>query len=63
MLIDKEILDKIKQAINVEVEHSYIDIRGKKMTFSKFINLQLQEIYKQNKNNQIIKFQIDNFIR
>lgn len=61
MLIDKEILDKIKQAINVEVEHSYIDIRGKKMTFSKFIILQLQEIYKQNKNNQILKFQIDNF--
>ncbi len=47
-------LDKIKQirqAIEIEQKHLYIDIRGKEDTFSGFILKQLRIFYKQSKHN------------
>ncbi len=44
-----ENLEKIKRAIEVEIKHRYIDIRGQNQTFSQFIKNEAKKIYK-NKN-------------
>ena len=50
----------IKKAIDVETEYSYIDIRGKKMCFSKFILNELYKVYKKNEDGKT-KIQIEAF--
>lgn len=46
-----ENLDKIKKAIEVEVKHRYIDIRGQSQTFSQFIKSEARKIYKTSGKN------------
>lgn len=46
-----ENIDTIKRAIEVEMEHSYIDIRGRTCPFSQFILKELQGIKKIDKSN------------
>ncbi len=41
-----ENLEKIRRAIEVEVKHRYIDIRGQSQTFSQFIKSEAKKIYK-----------------
>lgn len=41
-----ENLEQIKLAIDVEVKHRYIDIRGKKQSFSSFIKQEAKKMYK-----------------
>lgn len=44
-------LDQIKQAIDVEEKHQYIDIKGKESSFSGFMQKQLRNLYKFSKKN------------
>lgn len=44
-------LDTIKKAIEVEIKHQYIDIAGKKCSFSRFIYYELKNIQKINPEN------------
>ena len=44
-------LEKLKLAIDVEVKHRYIDIRGKTQCFSKFIMSEANKYYKLSKKN------------
>lgn len=46
-----ENLDQIKQAIEVEIKHRYIDIHGKKQSFSSFIKKEAEKNYKISKKN------------
>ena len=46
-----ENIEQIKQAIDIEIKHCYIDIQGKKQSFSKFICSELRRIYKDSKKN------------
>ncbi len=46
-----ENLDKIKIAIDVEIKHRYIDIRGKSQSFSSFIKSEAKKIYKATEKN------------
>src|SRR3989339_128309 len=46
MSIDKTELKNIKKAIDVEVKHQYIDIKGKKYTFSQYITSLARNYYK-----------------
>ncbi len=46
-----ENLEKIIQAINVEIKHRYIDIHGKKQAFSSFIKKEAENQYKVTKKN------------
>ena len=41
-----ENLEQIRTAIELEVKHRYIDIRGKKQTFSSFIKNEALKMYK-----------------
>ena len=44
-------LDQIKQAIEVEIKYRYIDVHGKKQTFSTFIKNFTKQNYKNSKKN------------
>ena len=46
-----ENLDKIKIAIDVEIKHRYIDIRGKTQSFSSFIKNEAKKLYKATQKN------------
>ena len=46
-----ENLDKIKQAIEIEVKYRYIDIYGRTQNFSSFIKKEAQKNYKKSKKN------------
>jgi len=46
-----ENLEQIKIAIDVEIKHRYIDIRGKKQAFSSFIKKEAEKNYKASKKN------------
>ena len=46
-----ENLEQIKKAIEVEIKYRYIDIHGKKQTFSKFIKNEAKKQYKDTKKN------------
>lgn len=46
-----ENLEQIKQAIEIERKHQYINIRGKNSTFSRFIKGELLHVYKNSKRN------------
>lgn len=47
-----ENLDKIKQAIDIEVKYRYIDIHGKRQNFSSFIRNEVAQNYKKSNKNQ-----------
>ena len=44
-------IEQIRQAIEIEQKHLYIDIRGKGDTFSGFILKQLHSLYRKSKRN------------
>ena len=46
-----ENIKQIRQAIEIEQKHLYIDIRGKESTFSVFILKQLNFLYKKSNRN------------
>lgn len=46
-----ENLEQIKQAIEIERKHQYINIKGKSQTFSRFIKGEILKVYKKSKNN------------
>ena len=46
-----EDIEKIKKAIDIEVQYKYIDIHGKAQTFSKFIKSEAKKYYKLSKKN------------
>ena len=46
-----ENIEQIRQAIEIEQKHSYIDIRGRSDSFSGFILKQLHSLYKKSKRN------------
>ena len=48
-MLDK--LDKIKQALDIEAEYRYIDIQGRKTTFSQFIKEEIKNEIKKDKQN------------
>lgn len=50
-----ENLETIKKAIEVEINHRYIDIRGKKCNFSRFILDEIKLILKQEPKNEVWK--------
>lgn len=54
-------LEKLKQAINVEIKYQYIDIMGTKCSFSKFIEGELKKIYSQDKKNESLQVLIECF--
>ena len=58
-----ENLDQIKKAIEVEVKHRYIDIRGKKLTFSGFIKSEAKKLYKTSDKNPRWEVIAENFAR
>ena len=47
-----ENLDKIKQAIDIEIKYRYIDIHGKRQKFSSFIKGEVAKYYKTSNKNQ-----------
>ena len=47
-----ENLDKIKQAIDIEIKYRYIDIHGKRQKFSSFIKGEVAKYYKKSNKNQ-----------
>ena len=51
-----ENLDQIRTAIELEIKHKYIDIRGRKQTFSSFIKNEAMKMYK--KNNKSPKWEV-----
>lgn len=46
-----ENLEQLRRAIDVEVKHRYIDIRGKSQCFSSFICCEAKKYYKESKKN------------
>lgn len=58
-----ENLDQIKQAIEIERKHQYINIKGKSQTFARFIKSEILKIYKKSKNNPRWGILIETFDR
>lgn len=56
-----ENLEKIKLAIDVEVKHRYINIHGKKQSFSDFIKKEAQKNYKSSKKNPKWAIMVETF--
>lgn len=56
-----ENLEQIKLAIDVEVKHRYIDIRGKKQSFSSFIKKEAEKNYKSSQKNPKWAIMIETF--
>ncbi|MDD3435830.1 MAG: ATP-dependent DNA helicase RecG [Candidatus Gastranaerophilales bacterium] len=56
-----ENLEQIKQAIDVERKHQYINIRGKNKTFAQFINGEIFKIYKKSNKNPKWKILLETF--
>lgn len=46
-----EDLDKIRKAIEIEIQYKYIDIHGRTQTFSKYIRSEAKKYYKLSKKN------------
>lgn len=58
-----ENLEQIKQAIEIERKHQYINIKGKNSTFAKFIKGELLNAYKESKKNPKWQILIEAFER
>lgn len=56
-----ENLEQIKQAIEIERKHQYINIRGKKQTFANFIKGEILQAYKNSKKNPKWKILLETF--
>lgn len=56
-----ENLEQIKQAIEIERKHQYINIRGKSQTFAKFIKGEISRAYKESNKNPKWKVLIETF--
>lgn len=56
-----ENLDQIKQAIEIERKHQFINIRGKNLTFSRFIKGEVLKFYKESKKNPKWKILLETF--
>ena len=56
-----ENLEQIKLAIDVEIKHRYIDIHGKKQSFSSFIKKEAEKKYKSSKKNPKWAVMIETF--
>ena len=46
MSVDQSELDNIKKAIDIEIKHQYIDLKGKKTTFSLYISTLARNYYR-----------------
>lgn len=58
-----ENLEQIKQAIEIERKHQYINIRGKKSTFAKFVKGEILNFYKKSNKNPKWKILLETFER
>lgn len=58
-----ENLEQIKQAIEIERKHQYINIKGKNQTFARFIKGEIINVYKSSKNNPKWRILIEAFER
>lgn len=58
-----ENLEQIKQAIDIERKHQYINIQGKNKTFAKFIKGEILNLYKESKKNPKWKILLEAFER
>lgn len=56
-----ENLEQIKQAVDIEIKHQYINIRGKNKTFAKFIKDEIFREYKKSKNHPKWKILLETF--
>ncbi|HNW26466.1 MAG TPA: ATP-dependent DNA helicase RecG [Candidatus Gastranaerophilaceae bacterium] len=56
-----ENLEQIKQAIDIEIKHQYINVRGKNKTFAKFIKGEIFSEYKKSKNHPKWKILMETF--
>ena len=56
-----EDLDRIKQAIEIETKHRFIDIQGREYTFSRFIKSQIKTELKKDKQNPRWKVMYETF--
>lgn len=56
-----ENLEQIKQAIDIERKHQYINIKGKNSTFAKFIKGELYNAYKKSNKNPKWKILLETF--
>lgn len=54
-------LEQIKQAIEIERKHQYINIRGKNQTFAKFIKNEILKVYKSSNKNPKWKILMETF--
>lgn len=56
-----ENLDRIKQAIEIETKHRYIDIQGREQTFSRFIKGEIKKSLKKDKKNMSLQVLFEAF--
>ncbi len=56
-----EDLERIKQAIDIETKHRFIDIQGRNYTFSRFIKSQIKEELKKDKQNPRLQVMFETF--
>lgn len=56
-------LEQIKQAIEIERKHQYINIKGKNSTFAKFIKGEILSAYKESKKNPKWQIMLEAFER
>ena len=56
-----ENLEQIKQAIEIERKHQYINIRGKKQTFARFIKGEILNEYKKSNKNPKWRILLETF--
>lgn len=56
-----ENLEQLKQAIEIERKHQYINIKGKKQTFARFIKGEILNAYKKSNNNPKWKILLETF--
>ena len=56
-------LEQIKQAIEIERKHQYINIKGKNKTFARFILGEIQQAYKNSKKNPKWQILLETFER
>jgi len=58
-----ENLEQIKQAIEIERKHQYINIKGRSQTFARFIKGEILKVYKKSKKNPRWEIMMETFDR
>lgn len=56
-----ENLEQIKQAIEIERKHQFINIKGKNQTFARFIKGEILKVYKESNKNPRFKILLETF--